>query len=148
MTPASTPTASPPKCSGTTATRDRPRITILTSFRSTGPTSWTWAPIRRPIPLDGSAVTDAAEVEWRVVESDRPDAEYMTQYREATAEEWADRYIFDATPRKLGYFEATCNHLATAPESTRRARIGLRTSAWVGVRRSRSGVEWSRSETP
>jgi N-hydroxyarylamine O-acetyltransferase len=75
-------------------------------------------PIRRPIPLDGSAVTDAAEVEWRVVESDRPDAEYMTQYREPTAEEWADRYIFDATPRKLSYFEATCDYLATAPEST------------------------------
>jgi N-hydroxyarylamine O-acetyltransferase len=75
-------------------------------------------PIRRPIPLDGSEVTDAAEVEWRVVESDRPDAEYLTQYREPTDEEWTDRYVFDATPRKLSYFEATCDYLATAPEST------------------------------
>lgn len=73
--------------------------------------------IRRPLPLDGTAVSDSAGVEWRVVESDRPDAEYLTQYREATAEEWADRYVFDTTPRKLSYFEATCDFLATAPES-------------------------------
>lgn len=75
-------------------------------------------PIRRPIPLDGSTVADAASVEWRVVESDRPDAEYLTQYRGPTDDEWTDRYIFDTKPRKLSYFEATCDYLATSPEST------------------------------
>ncbi|MFC7080090.1 arylamine N-acetyltransferase family protein [Halorussus caseinilyticus] len=73
-------------------------------------------PLRRPLPLDGSVSEDAAGVAWRVVESDRSDAEYLTQYR-TPGGEWSDRYLFDTTPRKLGYFEATCDHLATAPES-------------------------------
>ncbi|NEU57282.1 arylamine N-acetyltransferase [Halorussus sp. MSC15.2] len=73
--------------------------------------------MRRPLPLDGTAVSDAAGVEWRVVESERPDADYLTQCRSPGDEEWTDRYVFDATPRKLCYFEATCDYLATAPES-------------------------------
>ncbi|WP_137287559.1 arylamine N-acetyltransferase family protein [Halorussus salinisoli] len=74
--------------------------------------------MRRPLPLDGSVRADTAGVEWRVVESDRPDAAYLTQCRSPGDDEWADRYVFDATPRKLSYFEATCDHLATAPESS------------------------------
>ncbi|UPW00212.1 arylamine N-acetyltransferase [Halorussus gelatinilyticus] len=74
--------------------------------------------MRRPLPLDGSVREDSAGVAWRVVESERPDAEYLTQYRTPGDEGWRDRYVFDATPRKLSYFEATCDHLATAPESS------------------------------
>ena len=37
--------------------------------------------MRRPTPLDGEVREDAAGVEWRVVESDRPDAAYVSQYR-------------------------------------------------------------------
>ncbi|WP_435178119.1 arylamine N-acetyltransferase family protein [Halorussus sp. AFM4] len=73
--------------------------------------------MRRPTPLDGSARTDAAGVAWRVVESDRPDATYMTQYQQPDDDEWNDRYVFDTAPRKLSYFEATCEYLSTAPES-------------------------------
>lgn len=73
--------------------------------------------LRRPLPLDGSTHTDSAGIEWRVVESDRPDAEYLTQVRGPNDDEWNDRYLFDTTPRKLSFFEATCEYLATAPES-------------------------------
>jgi N-hydroxyarylamine O-acetyltransferase len=75
-------------------------------------------PIRRPIPLDGRGVTDSAGVEWRVIESDRRDAELLTQYRRPDRDGWTDRFVFDRTPRKLSYFEATCDHLATSPAST------------------------------
>lgn len=72
--------------------------------------------MRRPLPLDGSVREDEAGVAWRAVESDRPDAEYLTQYREP-GDGWRDRYLLDTTPRPLTYFEATCDYLATAPES-------------------------------
>lgn len=72
--------------------------------------------MRRPTPLDGTVVSDAAGVDWRTVESDRPDADYCTQYREPGAE-WRDRYIFTETERDRSYFRATCDHLTTAPES-------------------------------
>ena len=72
--------------------------------------------LREPLPVGGRVGPDSAGVEWRTVESDRPDAEYVVQTRsEAT---WEDRYIFSTDPRSLSYFAATCDHLATAPEST------------------------------
>jgi N-hydroxyarylamine O-acetyltransferase len=37
--------------------------------------------MRRPLPLDGTACEDSAGVRWRAVESERPDADYLTQYR-------------------------------------------------------------------
>jgi len=73
--------------------------------------------IRTPVPLDGTPVTDELGVEWRVVESERPDADYRTQYRRAAETEWTDRYVFTARPRPLSYFRATCDYLASAPES-------------------------------
>lgn len=74
--------------------------------------------LRRPLPLDAgdSAPPDEAGVQWRVTESDRPDADYLLQYREG-GETWADRYVFDTTPRSLDYFAATCDYLQSAPES-------------------------------
>ncbi len=95
-------------------------------------------PMRRPLPLDGeprsdAAGTDAASdvgsdvagpvredhtgVEWRVVESDRPDADYATEFREPGDEAWTLRYVFRDQPREMDYFAATCEYLATAPES-------------------------------
>jgi N-hydroxyarylamine O-acetyltransferase len=73
--------------------------------------------MREPLPVDGRVGPDAAGVEWRTVESDRPDADHVVQDRGPGDDEWADRYIFTETPRDLSYFEATCEHLATAPES-------------------------------
>lgn len=74
--------------------------------------------LRRPLPLDSRepAPADEAGVQWRVAESDRPDADYLLQYREGD-ETWADRYVFDTTPRSLDYFAATCDYLQSAPES-------------------------------
>ncbi|WP_313693835.1 arylamine N-acetyltransferase family protein [Halorarum halobium] len=74
--------------------------------------------MRRPTPLDGAVVVDAAGYAWRVVESDRPDETYLTQYREPGSDEWTDRYLFSDEPRSLSYFEATCDYLQSAPEST------------------------------
>lgn len=73
-------------------------------------------PMRQPVPLDGTARRDEAGVAWRVVESDRPDADYLTQYR-VGEEPWSDRYVFRTDPRPLSYVEATCEYLTTAPES-------------------------------
>jgi len=90
--------------------------------------------LRQPVPLDGSVVTDAG-TDWRLVESERPDADYLVQYRDRSAADdgesdgigrsdtdddtsgWQDRYDLTTESRDLSYFEATCNYLATAPES-------------------------------
>ncbi|MFC6954479.1 arylamine N-acetyltransferase family protein [Halorubellus litoreus] len=73
--------------------------------------------MRQPTPLDGTEVTDDAGVTWRVVESDRDDADYETQYREPHERDWQTRYVFDTTPRTLSYFDATNDYLQTSPDS-------------------------------
>ena len=73
--------------------------------------------MRQPLPLDGSVREDEASVAWRVVESDRPDVDYATQYRESEGE-WTIRYVFRDVPRERCFFESTCEYLATAPESS------------------------------
>ena len=73
--------------------------------------------MRRPVPLDGAVRTDGAGVAWRVVESDRPDADYRSQYRTAGDDEWSDWYVFRDVARETGYFAATCDYLTTASES-------------------------------
>lgn len=73
--------------------------------------------IRQPVPIDGSAHLDDAAVEWRVVQSDRPDATYRVEFRYQGNDEWTRRYIFDETPRDISYFEATNEYLQCAPES-------------------------------
>jgi N-hydroxyarylamine O-acetyltransferase len=73
--------------------------------------------LRRPLPIDGRVRTDEVGVSWRVAESDRPDSEYVLQYTKPGDDEWSNRYVFNDVPRELRYFEATCEFLATAPES-------------------------------
>jgi N-hydroxyarylamine O-acetyltransferase len=73
--------------------------------------------MRRPLPVEGRPVEDGVGVAWRVVESDRPDADYRTQYRTPRDDGWQDRYQFDTTPRNTSFFAATCEYLQTAPES-------------------------------
>jgi N-hydroxyarylamine O-acetyltransferase len=73
--------------------------------------------LRRPLPLDGTAHVDDAGVGWRVADSDRPDVDCVVQYDGRETDGWADRYLFGTTPRERSYFEATCDYLATAPES-------------------------------
>jgi len=75
-------------------------------------------PLRRPLPLDGDPRTGGAGLTWRVVDSDRPDADYLTQFRRPGEDEWTDRYVLDERPRDLSYFRASCDYLSTAPEST------------------------------
>lgn len=73
--------------------------------------------IRRPIPLSGTAGTDEAGVEWRVTESERPDATYRSEFRGPHTPDWTPRYVFDDVARPLHYFEAANDYLQTAPES-------------------------------
>jgi N-hydroxyarylamine O-acetyltransferase len=73
--------------------------------------------LREPLPLDGSVVTDGAGVSWRVVGTERRDADGLTQFRRPGQTTWTDSYLFDTTPRGLDYFRATNDYLATAPES-------------------------------
>jgi N-hydroxyarylamine O-acetyltransferase len=72
--------------------------------------------LRSPIALGSTNESDDAGVSWRIVESDRPDADHLLQYQTGS-DEWTDRYVFDTTPRSLSYFEATCEYLQSAPES-------------------------------
>jgi N-hydroxyarylamine O-acetyltransferase len=72
--------------------------------------------LRGPVALGDAVKPDTAGVQWRTVESDRPDATWLLQYRE-TDSEWQDRYVFDTTSRALSYFAATCDYLQSAPES-------------------------------
>jgi N-hydroxyarylamine O-acetyltransferase len=72
--------------------------------------------LRAPVGLGDAADPDTAGVRWRTVKSDRPDATWLLQYRDADAE-WQDRYVFDTTSRTLDYFAATCDYLQSAPES-------------------------------
>ena len=108
--------------------------------------------LREPVPIGVRAGPDAAGVEWATVASDRPDAEYVARCREPN-EGWEDRYLFTTTPRELGYFEATCEYLTTAPESpftgepsvnvgTERGYKRLTTDALIEV------VEGERRERP
>ncbi len=73
--------------------------------------------LHRPLPLDGTTVTDATGHNWQVAASQRPDADYVTRYRAPGEESWTDRYVFTRTPRDRRYFAPTCEFLATAPES-------------------------------
>lgn len=73
--------------------------------------------LRQPVPLDGTEVTDDAGVAWRIVDSDRVDADHETQYREPHERDWTTRYVFDTTPRDLSYFDATNDYLQTSPDS-------------------------------
>ena len=72
--------------------------------------------LRHSLALGERAGPDEAGVEWRTVRSGRPDEDHLLQYRRADGE-WTDRYVFDTRPRDLGYFEATCEYLQSAPES-------------------------------
>lgn len=71
---------------------------------------------RRPLPLDGESHVDAAGVGWRVVDSDRPDADFLVQRRPPDGA-WTGRYVFQDRHRPRSFFAATCEYLATAPES-------------------------------
>ena len=72
---------------------------------------------RRPLPLDSTPRTDKAGVAWRVVESDRSDADYRAEVRSPDAEDWTGRYVFTSTPRPRSYFAAANDYLQSAPES-------------------------------
>ena len=76
--------------------------------------------MRRPTPLDGTEVADAAGFTWRVRPSDRPDVDHLVQYRgpDGDGDGWRDRYVFREAAVDLAYFRATCDYLSAAPEST------------------------------
>ena len=105
-------------------------------------------PMRRPLPIDGEEVTDETGVTWRVVESERPDAVYLTQYRYPDGD-WNDRYLFTDTPRELSYFQATCDYLESAPESpfTGDPVVSMGTADGYRKLRRDSLVEWDGQRT-
>lgn len=73
--------------------------------------------LRRLLPLDGGVREDEAGIAWRVVASERPDVDYAVEERGPGDAEWSVRYVFDAEPRMLTYFEATCDYLQASPDS-------------------------------
>lgn len=75
------------------------------------------SPLRLPLPLDGPVREDSTGTAWRVVGRDRPGVDHAVQRRPPGDDEWTERYVLDAEPRTLSYFEATCDYLGTAPDS-------------------------------
>lgn len=73
--------------------------------------------LRRPLPLDGESHVDRAGIGWRVSTCDRPDADYIVEYRSAESTEWETRFIFRDVPRSMGFFQATCEYFERAPDS-------------------------------
>lgn len=75
--------------------------------------------VRRPVPLAGAVVDTGVGVEFRLVEPERPDADYRLEYRNEPAgeTEWTPRYIVRDEPRDLHYFAASCEYHSTAPDS-------------------------------
>lgn len=73
--------------------------------------------LRRPVPLDGTPVSDGVGSQWRIVESDRPDATHRVEHRSPGEGSWSNRFVFADEPRELRYFEAVNDHLQSAPES-------------------------------
>ena len=103
--------------------------------------------LRKPVPVGGHAGPDPADVEWRTVESDRPDADYVARASDP-GEGWTDRYLFTTTPRELDYFEATCDYLTSAPESPFTGEPSVNVGTERGYRRltTDSFVEVTRGE--
>lgn len=73
--------------------------------------------VRELVPLDGRVVEDAVGVQWRVDEDDFPLSDHVLRLREPGGD-WGVRYRFETTPRKLSFFEATCEYLANEPDGT------------------------------
>lgn len=70
---------------------------------------------RRPVPFDEEVSAD--DTQWRVVQSDRPEADFRLQYRSLEEATWTDRFLFHDDPCDLDRFHAVNEHLQTAPES-------------------------------
>lgn len=71
--------------------------------------------LRRPVPIDGTVQTRDAL--WRVVDSERPDADHRLQYRRPGDDSWHDRYLVRDVGVDLGYFRATNDYLQAADAS-------------------------------
>lgn len=73
--------------------------------------------MHRPTPLDDGVVRDpTVDVGWRVVDNDRPRYDRTVESTHGDGD-WTVRYVFDATPRDLSYFRASCDFLASSPTS-------------------------------
>lgn len=104
-------------------------------------------PMRRPLPIYGEELTDSTGVTWRVVESERPDEAFLTQYRLPDGD-WQDRYLFSDVSRDLSYFRATCDYLESAPESPFTGDPVVSVGTEIGYRKLRrdSLVTWDGEE--
>jgi N-hydroxyarylamine O-acetyltransferase len=72
-----------------------------------------------PLPLDGTP-QKGPEGTWRLVERDRPGADYVAQSRGFgfRGEGWSDRFLFRAEPRPLSYIKPACEYHRYAPDAT------------------------------
>lgn len=75
--------------------------------------------LRHPLPLDGT-VREDPEGAWRLVETDRNDADYVAQYRgrDETDDGWTEWFIFRTEPREMDYFEPACEYHQRSPDAT------------------------------
>lgn len=73
--------------------------------------------IRQPVPLDGTPCEGPCGA-WRVVETDRRDADYVAQSRGFDGDDWRDRFVFATTHRELAYFEPAREYHQDAPDAT------------------------------
>lgn len=93
-----------------------------------------------PVPFDADPTDpDAAGVQWRIVDNDRPAYDRSVQVKTPESG-WQSRFVVDETPRPLSYFEATNDYFSRAPESMWRQMLIVRRkteSGWVELREDR-----------
>jgi N-hydroxyarylamine O-acetyltransferase len=72
-----------------------------------------------PLPPDGTP-QEGPEGAWRLVERNRPSADYVAQSRGFgfRGEGWSDRFVFRAEPRPLHYLKPACEYHRYAPDAT------------------------------
>lgn len=75
--------------------------------------------LRHPLPLDGT-VREDPEGAWRLVETERRDADYVAQYNRVDGgeDEWTEWFIFRTEPRSMEYFQPACEYHQSAPDAT------------------------------
>ena len=71
------------------------------------------------LPLDGTP-QEGPEGTWRLVESNRPDADCVAQSRGFGfwGRVWSDRFVFRAEHRSISYLEPACEYRRYAPDAT------------------------------
>ncbi|MFC7216064.1 arylamine N-acetyltransferase [Saliphagus sp. GCM10025334] len=72
--------------------------------------------IRQPLPIDGTPIS-TVDGSWRVIESERADADFVVQSQAHAEPSWTSRYLFRTTPQSMTDFELDGVYHETHPDA-------------------------------